>query len=193
MPTVTRSRSLRLLVLAASLVLASACAETDRDHYVAGAEGIATLSNPFPAPLYLPGCAPFVFERRIAGAWIEQGPPFVCFWEGFALPIGGGESVETPFVAPSDSGLYRLRYEIGIGCDPDQPLSPDTCDASAPVYTRHFDVEREVCAPSEPGCEFVPGAPNVLCKDGEHFSGPAGVCARDSQSGGCGYEFLICP
>jgi hypothetical protein len=40
-------------------------------------------------------------------------------------------------------------------------------------------------------CGPAPGAPNVLCKDGVHYSGP-GPCERKSD-GTCGYTWMTCP
>lgn len=169
------------------------CADTDQAVYTAGAPGVATFYNPVQDPVFLAGCAPFVFERRLDGAWSETGPPFVCVWEGNAVVVEWRQSVDTPFDAPADSGLYRLNYEVGRNCKPDQPLSQAGCEFSGPVHSDSFEVERELCEPSDPGCRHAPAAPNVLCEDGVHVSGPASECTRDPSTGGCGYEFLRCP
>lgn len=181
------------LVLAAVLFLSTGCAETDRDLYTAFEPAVATFRNPLEAiPVYLPGCSPFVIERSLEGAWINVGPPFVCFWEGFAVPVGMNGSLETSFHAPTDTGIYRLRYAIGAHCAPDLPLSQAGCQFESFVRSNEFEVERELCDPDEFGCRFVPGAPNFLCSDGEHVGGPAEECTRD-PSGACGYEILSCP
>ena len=183
----------RALTLAAFFLVSAGCAETDRDVYTAAEPGIATFQNPLKIPLYLPGCAPFVFERSLDGTWVDIGPPFVCFWEGIAVAVGMYESVETPFNAPNDTGIYRLRYAYAMRCEPDLPLSQANCQVERDVRSNEFEVERELCDPNEFGCQFVPGAPNFLCADGEHFGGPASECTRDPASGACGYEFLSCP
>jgi hypothetical protein len=181
------------LALAAISLIGTGCAETDREIYTAAEPGIATFQNPFTNPLYLPGCAPFVFERSLDATWVEIGPPFVCFWEGIAVVVETNESVETLFNAPNDSGIYRLRYTVGARCEPDLPLSQANCRVVHDVPSNEFEVERELCDPSEFGCQFVPGAPNYLCPDGEHFGGPASECTWDPATGRCGYEFLSCP
>ena len=68
-------------------------AGTDRLIYTAGKTGIAAFLNQSDRPVYLPGCAPFGFEQSLDGLWIFIGPPFVCFWEGFAVAVGPNESV----------------------------------------------------------------------------------------------------
>jgi hypothetical protein len=133
------------LALAAISLIGTGCAETDREIYTAAEPGIAT---------------PFVFERSLDATWVEIGPPFVCFWEGIAVVVETNESVETLFNAPNDSGIYRLRYTVGARCEPDLPLSQANCRVVHDVPSNEFEVERELCDPSEFGCQFVPGAPN---------------------------------
>lgn len=170
-----------------------AAAETDSDIYTAGESGLATFRNLTKEPLFLPGCSPFVFEQSLDGLWEFVGPPFVCVWEGFAVAIGEDERDETWFVAPNESGFYRLRYDYSLGCEPDLPLSQANCASEAVVYSNEFEVERELCEPTQFGCRFVPAAPNFLCPDGVNISGPSEECTRDPASGVCGYEFLSCP
>jgi hypothetical protein len=179
---------------AAGFVLFSAagCAETDRDLYLADEAGQASFSNTLRMPVYLGGCAPFVTERSLDGKWVELGPPFVCIWEGIAVEVASYETVTTPFQAPRDSGLYRLRYGVSAACEPDLPLSQAHCAFEHAAFSNEFEVERELCDPDEFGCRFVPGAPNFLCDDGVHFGGPSGECTRDPSTGACGYEFLSC-
>ena len=187
------------------LVVTSGCGWTDQTVYVAGAPGHSTFHNPAVRPMtssthirqapsvFLSGCAPFVTERSLDGVWVELGPPFVCVWEGIAVEVAPGESVVTPFQAPTETGLYRHRYDYGVACEPDLPLSQAGCDSTESTATPGFEVERELCDPTEFGCRFVPGAPNFLCSDGIHFGGPAAECTRDPLTGSCGYEFLSCP
>lgn len=169
------------------------CAETDEALYTAGEAGVATFYNPIQDPVFLPGCAPFVFEHSLDGAWNETGPPFHCVWEGTAVVVAWRESIETPFDAPADSGVYRLRYDVGRNCKPDVPLSEAECEFHGFVHSEPFEVERELCEPSEPDCHFAPAGPNFLCEDGVHVGGPSSECTRDPSSGRCGYEHLRCP
>lgn len=169
------------------------CADTDQEIYLAGDPGLATITNTLKAPIYLPGCAPFTTERSLDGSWVDLGPPFVCAWEGIAVELAPKQSLETPFTAPTDTGLYRVKYTLGARCEPDLPLSQANCKFEGLERFAFFEVERELCDPSEFGCQFVPGAPNYLCDDGVHFGGPSGECTRDPVSGDCGYEFLSCP
>ena len=187
-----RSWAAALLIVPA-LLAASGCARTDADLYTAGDAGEATFHNFLTETLYLSGCAPFVFERSLDGDWVDQGPPFHCIWEGIAVPVAQEERIKTPFDAPYDSGIYRLRYDVGARCQPDVPLSQAQCEVRNEVVSDEFEVERELCDASEPDCRHVPAAPNILCEDGVHFAGPAAECTRDPASGRCGYEFLRCP
>jgi hypothetical protein len=170
-----------------------AYAETDRTLYSAGDSGLATFLNTGPDPLFLPGCAPFFFEQRLDGHWAFVGPPFVCVWEGLAIYVGMNETDSIEFIVPSESGLYRLRYDHSSGCEIDVPLSQANCEVDFVIYSNVFEVERELCDPSQPACRFVPGAPNILCADGVNVSGPSAECTRDPETWECGYEFLSCP
>jgi hypothetical protein len=178
---------------AALLLIGAGCVRTDQKLYAAAAPGIASFGHWASETLYLGGCAPFVVERRIDGAWVDVGPPFHCVWDGIAVAVEPDERIETPFDAPSDSGSYRLRYEYGARCQPGRPLHDAKCEFRSSAFSNTFEVEREICDANEPECRFVPAAPNYLCDDGEHFGGPSGQCTRDPSSGRCGYEFLRCP
>lgn len=186
---------MRAAPLLLALALLSACsAETDQSTYVAGSEGVATFTNGSRfVPAFLPGCAPFSIERSLGGSWVEQGPPWVCIWEGIAVLVDPQSSIDTPFAVPAASGRYRLRYDVSLGCTPGLPLSQADCLRERSVFTDPFQVEREACDPSEFGCRFLPGIPNYLCEDGESVGGPSGTCTRDPASGQCGYEILACP
>lgn len=168
-------------------------AETDRDVYTAADTGVATFLNSGSVPIFLPGCAPFVIEQRLDGSWALVGPPFVCVWEGIAYYLGMNRTDSITFTAPSESGVYRLRYDYSTGCDEDVPLSEANCSRQHVTYSNVFEVERELCDPSHSGCRFVPGAPNILCADGVNFSGPSEECTHDPETWECGYEFLSCP
>ena len=171
----------------------TAFAETDRAIYFAGDAGVATLLNTGLDSLFLPGCAPFVFEQSLDGEWAFVGPPFVCVWEGLAIPVERNETDSIEFTAPNESGFYRLRYDYSIGCDAGLPLSQANCDAELVVYSSGFEVVREACDPDHPSCRFIPAAPNILCPDGASVSGPSAECTRDPETWECGYEFLSCP
>lgn len=168
-------------------------ARTDQPVYLAGETGVSTFKNSLRYPLFLPGCAPFVIQRRLDGAWVDLGPPFVCVWEGIAVRLDDNESIDTPFEAPLDTGLYRHRYSVSAGCQPDLPLSRAECQLNDSRSTPPFRVERENCDPSEFGCRFAPAAPNFPCADGIHVGGPSSECTRDPSTGACGYEFIDCP
>jgi hypothetical protein len=190
------ANTLRVLTICiAALLMTSAlgCAETDRSTYTAGETGISTFLNSLSRPVFLPGCAPFVIQRRVAGDWVDVGPPFVCVWEGIAVRLEQNESVDTPFQAPPDTGTYRNEYSVSAGCEPDLPLSQANCQIQHAWSTAPYRVERELCDPGEFACRFVPGAPNYLCEDGIHVGGPSGECTRDPSTGRCGYEFIDCP
>lgn len=171
----------------------SLSAATDADLYFALAVATAVFDNASDDTVYLGGCAPFQIERRLDGIWMDIGPPFVCIWPGFALPVEPDEWIETDFDIPSDSGLYRLRYDFGEDCDPAQPLSAAHCATTGSVYSNEFEVMREACEPDERGCRFRPGMPTLLCQDGVNVSGPDDLCTRDPTTGQCGYEILSCP
>jgi hypothetical protein len=172
---------------------ADASAESDRVIYEAGSMGTAGFRNETQMPLFLPGCAPFVFERSLDGAWTFADPPIVCVWEGLAVAVYPNEIDEFDFLAPNNSGTYRLRYDYSSGCELDLPLSQANCENDFVVLSDEFEVERELCDPAEPSCRFVPGAPNLLCPDGVNIAGPSAECTRAPGSGECGYEILRCP
>jgi len=181
------------LTLAVVCSLGAGSATTDRDAYAAAEPGVATFHNSLEMPLYLPGCAPFVFERSLEGGWVVVGPPYLCVWEGIAVAVEMNENLDTGFDAPGDSGIYRLRYAYGARCEMDVPLSEAQCQVEGDVRSHPFEVRREVCDPAEFGCQFRPAAPNFLCADGTHVGGPASECTMDPASGECGYEILGCP
>ena len=188
-----RSRRVASVVISLlALVAQLGChAAVDREHYVAGEAGTSVFANDSRIAASLAGCSTFNFEQRIDGQWEDRGAPFVCIWEGFALPVAPGETVESGFSAPGSSGLWRLHYPVGLNCEADLPLS--ACTDVFSTFTKPFAVEREPCPPETFECRFVPGAPNYLCPDGENIGGPSGVCTRDPATGVCGYEFLVCP
>ena len=142
-----RSRSVNrtIALVAAALIGAAALtgcgivAEVDREVYALGEEGETTLQNFTDATVFLPGCAAFGFEKLVEGTWQLAGDPFVCIWEGLAVPVEAGESAAFAFSPPS-SGSWRLRYSVGLACDPEAPLSDAACEVTLPIRTPAFDV-----------------------------------------------------
>ena len=166
-------------------------ATVDMDQYVAGELGSTVFTGGAGPTAWLSGCSVFRFEQRVDGQWQDRGQPFECVWEGFALPVAAGEDVTSPFSAPANSGLWRLHYPVGEGCDATLPQS--ACDDVFPILTNVFTVEREPCPPATFECQFAPAAPNYLCPDGVNIGGPSDECTRDPSTGVCGYEFRVCP
>jgi len=176
------------LTLALVAVLASACAETDRDRYVAGDAAVAVLHNWLGQPVFLDGCIDFAFEVLEDGRWVYAGQPIQCVWEGLARPVAPGEVHASRFQAPGRAGTWRLRYPIGLGCSDANPLGEDHCEALTSVATPAFRVTG-LC--DERACGPALGMPNVLCEDGS-VGGPTGRCL-ELPDGGCGWEVRRCP
>lgn len=106
-----------------------------------GSLGVATLRNRLPVSLYLPGCSQYALERRDdAGNWLYHGPPIYCVWEGYAQKVAPGAEVAFPFNAPPDSGTWRIRFRVSIGCQDGKPLSQAACESSATIHTPPFVV-----------------------------------------------------
>jgi hypothetical protein len=175
----------------AAVPVAQHNASVDRDFYLAGAAGTTTFSNGAGPTAWLSGCSAFHFEQSVDGVWVDRGQPFECVWEGFAQPVPEGSVFESGFNAPTNSGLWRLNFAVGEGCDAGLPQS--ACDEIFPIVTNAFSVEREICAPTTFECRFAPAAPNFLCADGVSVGGPSGDCTLDPSTGVCGYEILACP
>ena len=177
-----------VLVLLA-IGVGAGCAEVDRDRYVVGDSGTTRFTNPLRDSVYLEGCSAFGYQKLEGRRWTDRGPDVVCVWEGFARPIRPHESLESPFTAPDEAGLWRLSYPVGLGCREDAPLSHENCDWVDAVPTFPFEVVG-LCAEEE--CGPALGMPNTLCPDGS-FAGPTDRCLRDLETGSCGWEVRSCP
>jgi hypothetical protein len=122
------SSSLALLVGAVIFLCALAGCEKnftvtlDKNSYMAGDSGTATLTNKNPVTAYLAGCSQFSYEKLVDGAWTDQGPAVVCVWEGNVAPVAPGGSYESAFTV-KDDGTWRLRYLIAFGCTEGKPMS----------------------------------------------------------------------
>jgi hypothetical protein len=180
----------RLVALVPVLLLLSCVVETDRDRYAAGDLGTGFFHNLLSTTVYLPGCSLYEFQRFAGDAWRDRGPGVVCVWEGFARPVESGESVRFGFHVPDESGLWRLRVHVGIGCSPDGPVSTEACSRSFVADSEPFEVQA-LCEPRE--CGPMLAMPNILCSDGETVAGPTDRCLRDLQTGACGWEVASCP
>ena len=118
----------RLALLAGALIFLCAVAgcennftvTLDRGSYTAGDSGTATLANKSPVTAYLPGCSQFNYEKLVDGQWTDQGPAVVCVWEGDAVPVSVGGTLESAFIA-KDTGSWRLRYLVAFGCTEGKP------------------------------------------------------------------------
>jgi len=148
-------------VLVACLGIATAwlvaCSpQTDRDTYTSGEPGTSTFTNSLAIPLYLGGCEHFAYEKRVGDAWETQPSGVLCVWQGVAeaVPPGG---VVTDDLRARDPGLWRLRYQIGAGCDPSAPLDPQHCTHVENVVSNEFRVIVNDC--------IVTGCSSELCSD----------------------------
>lgn len=179
----------RSLVFLGALLLAVACAETDRESYPAGASGSVEFRNLTRASLYLAGCSHFDYEKQIGDKWVSQGPSVVCVWEGFAQKVASGASVMEPIEA-REPGRWRLRYPVGVGCSSTAPLSEAHCRAVGSITSNEFEVldsgcvvsgcSGQVCAdrPYVTTCEWLP----------EYACYQKARCGRFGPGGTCGWE-----
>jgi hypothetical protein len=177
-----------LTALGVSLLFACT-AKVDEPRYAAGDGAVATLRNESGVTVWLGGCSVFGFQKREPTGWVDRGTPVVCFWEGFAQPVGARELRQDHFQAPGEPGIWRLRYATGLGCAADRPLSAQSCQSVGDVLTPTFEVV-ELCAAATCGPQL--GMPNWLCADGS-VGGPTDRCLRDLGSGQCGWEIRSCP
>ncbi len=137
----------RLALLAGALIFLCAVAgcknnftvTLDRGSYTAGDSGTATLANKSPVTAYLPGCSQFNYEKLVDGQWTDQGPAVVCVWEGDAVPVSVGGTLESAFIA-KDTGSWRLRYLVAFGCTEGKPLSQADCKTQVTIYSPQFQV-----------------------------------------------------
>lgn len=140
---------------AALLVAACSAPRTDRDQYPAGEAGRVTFENVTGTTLWLAGCSHFAYEQQVDGAWLPRDPQQVCVWEGFAEPLAAGDTVRDPLDTQRAPGLWRVRYPVGIGCDPDAPLSEAHCDELLEVTSNAFEI-------GDDGC-MIGGCSSELC------------------------------
>ena len=195
---VTKGSRQVICLIAAALALGATtgCRPlTDREVYREGQAGTVTLTNRSELTGYLPGCQPFAYEKLVEREWVEQPPDFVCFWEGFARPVPPASELALGFTA-RDEGRWRLRFDGGVGCVDNLPLSQANCRGLVTVVSNEFDVERRERA----DC-VVSGCSSELCGPEAWASPcvflPQYACFRDavcSASGtlgpmsGCGWE-----
>ncbi|MEB2343600.1 MAG: hypothetical protein OZ948_02540 [Deltaproteobacteria bacterium] len=170
-----RRRSLALL---AAVLVAAACAETDRGSYPAGASGSVEFRNATRVPLYLAGCSHFEYEKQVGERWVSQGPAVVCVWEGFAQEVAPGAAVTEPIEA-REPGRWRLRYPVGIGCSRHAPLSEAACRAVGSITSNEFEV-------LDSGC-VVSGCSGQICAERPYATTcewrPEYACYREARCG----------
>ncbi len=137
--SLTRSRLFALLVVIAASAVACQ-PRTDDTVYQSGEVGEASFFNSFrKLTLWLGGCNAFVQQQLDAGAWLDRGGEIDCFWEGFAQPVAPRSERVDSFTA-RDPGVWRLAYDVGIGCRADQPLSAEYCDRITRITSNRFEV-----------------------------------------------------
>ena len=161
--------------LAASLV---ACAQTDRERYTDGEPGTSTFTNRLAVPVYLGGCTHFDYQRRVGDTWVTQPSDVLCVWQGVAQPVPPG-GVVTDDIRAREPGIWRLRYEVGAGCDPSAPLDPQHCAHVETIVSNEFRVVVNDCV--------VTGCSGEICADHEQPSSciyrPEYACYRDAHCG----------
>jgi hypothetical protein len=186
----------RWLASVAALASVAGChARTDRETYEAGETVTVTLVNPSDVTGHLPGCQAFQYEKLDDGAWVEQAPDLVCVWEGTPVPVPPRSEMAFGFTA-RDAGLWRLRFDAGVGCDGDLPLSQASCTSHVTVVSNDFEVREPVsraCQVSGCSGELCASEPLAsICVFLPHY-----VCFRDAvcsergdlgQRPGCGWE-----
>lgn len=169
--------------LAGLTLLTSACARTDQGLYASGDPGEATFENLLKhMPVWLGGCTAFVQERKAGGSWINEGGEFVCFFEGFASPVAPRSTQTDPFTA-RDPGTWRLAYDVGFGCQPDQPLSSEHCQRLTQIVSNEFRVA--VVDDHETFCTETGGFWD-LGSCGNYFCGAPPICAAVIPGCDCG-------
>lgn len=167
--------------------------ETEFDFYTARELAVAVVENETAAPIFLDSCTPIYIQESLDGDWTLGSGVGRCVQPGLPDRIDPNERMELVFPASRDSGFYRVMIEPMEDCEAGLRLPFANCSDLPIVHSEEFEVARELCDPSDPGCRFVPAQPNILCPDGIFFSGPAAECTRDPIRGDCGYEILVCP
>lgn len=194
----------------------------DKAGYQSGATIKATVVNSGTASIFLGGCAVFSWQKKVGGAWVDQGPDKVCVWEGVAKEVKAGATYGEDLSAKT-AGTWRLAVGASAGCTTGKPLSSGGCASSSTVTSDAFVIK--VCLVGMPnpsafcpggsmvskldsdgvcvaGYDCVPcqvadcgpalGMPNKLCADGKTTSGPTGKCIGNGW-GSCTWEVLACP
>jgi len=167
--------------------------ETEFDFYTARASAVAVVKNETGASIFIDSCTPIFIQESVDGDWTHGRGTGRCFLPGVPHRIEPNEQREMSFPAPWDSGFFRVGIRPMEACEADLRLPFANCIYLPDVHSEEFEVARELCDPSEAGCQFVPAQPNVLCTDGIFFSGPASECTRVPYREECGYEILVCP
>jgi hypothetical protein len=179
-----------ILLWTAALGPVACVAETDRGRYVAGDLGTTSFENQSRGVVWLEGCSAYALEQWAGDRWTPGAPAQVCVWEGFARPVLSDERLELELRVPDEPGHWRVVYPVGLGCESDQPLAPESCVRIGSTASPPFEVSA-LCATR--ACGPALGMPNVLCPDGESIGGPTGRCLRDPEADTCGWEIAECP
>lgn len=166
------------------LAILSGCwAETDRTLYAAGDAGVATFSNGSSDTLWFGGCHAFVQERWNGSDWVDEGPDWLCVWEGYATPLPPRESRSDGFRARTP-GDWRLAYQVGHGCTPGQPLGQPSCKRIETVHSNAFQVATVSAA--EQSCRDTGGVWDPL-SCGHYDCGLRPLCQAVIPGCDCGH------
>lgn len=169
--------------LLANLILLAGCyAQTDREIYAPGDSGTATFTNSAMLPAWLGGCTPFVQQRWDGKDWISEGGEFQCFWEGVATPVPRQSSREDSLTARTP-GEWRLAYDVGLACRPDEPLGEKTCRRLSVIHTKPFVVAE--LDDDEAFCVATGGSWD-LGSCGDYQCGQPPICAAVIPGCDCG-------
>lgn len=136
-------------------------AETVEDTHTVGSESLAVLHNDSGNTVYLSGCQTFNYEKLEEGNWVDRGPNLTCVWEGIIRSLQVGRRLETLFTI-SEAGTWRLRYDIGLGCLEDVPMSEADCESFKTVLTPSFEVK--AVTDIEPSCADLSGVDFGMCE-----------------------------
>lgn len=177
------------IALPAAALLTAACAETDRDSYPSGAAGTVRFHNITRVPVYLAGCSHFDYEKQVGARWVSQGPAAVCVWEGFAQPVPPDGVVTEP-IETREPGVWRLRYQVGVGCSAAAPLREADCTAVEEFHSNEFEVLDSGCVVS--GCSGQICAEQAWATTCEWLPQYAcfhqARCGNFGPGGACGWE-----
>ena len=160
------------------LVAPLARVSVDRPGYLSGEPINATVANLGGESLFLGGCSVFAWQKRVSGAWVDQGPDKTCVREGLAKELSAGSSLSEELAAKGE-GTWRLVVGYATGCSPAQPLSSAGCQADLVAYSDPLVVK---------ACMMLSlPNPSSFCPDGK-------IVARYDAEGLCvaGYGCLPC-